>query len=159
MNGGTTLTVPSAQNAVVSIESYSATTTTTIDGQTDYSTSGNVVTATVASKNDSIDIVIGDGSYFRTIKVVLPVPTLAGKTYSNEAVTVEYPFEGNTTDPVKISPDDAVSMASFTTGDDIKYVNSGAAKGITYARFQPVSGANSPSDAVRLEWSVKPQRD
>lgn len=158
MNKGTILTIPSAQNAVVSIESYSATTTTTIDGQTDYSTSGNVVTATVASKNDSIDIVIGDGSYFRTIKVVLPVPTPAGKTYSNEAVTVEYPFEGTTTDPVKISPDDAVSMASFTTGDDIKYVKSGAAKGITYALFQPVSGAGSPSDAARLEWSVKPAK-
>ena len=82
-----------------------------------------------------------DGSYFRTIKKVLPIPTPAGKTYSNEAVTVEYPFEGTTTDPVNISPDDAVSMASLTTGDEIKYVKSGAANGITYALFQPVRGA------------------
>lgn len=158
MNGGTTLTVPSAQNAVVSIESYEATTTTTIDGQTDYTTSGKVVTANVASKTDSIDIVIGDGSFFRYVKIVLPVPAPKGKTYTDEAVTVEYPFEGTITDPATITPEDAVSLASFTTGDDIKYKNSASAKDKTYALFQPVSGAGTPSDAVRLEWSVKPAK-
>ena len=73
MNGGTTFTIPSAKGAVVSIESYSATTTTTIDGQTDYTASGNVVTYEIANTADNIDIVIGDGSYFRYIQVVLPV--------------------------------------------------------------------------------------
>ena len=73
MNGGTTFTMPSCKGAVVSIESYNATTTTTIDGQTDYTANGNVVTYEIANTADNIDIVIGDGSYFRYIQVVLPV--------------------------------------------------------------------------------------
>ena len=158
MNGGTKLTVPSAQNATVSIESYSATTTTTIDGQTDYTAQGNVVTYNVASKSDSIDIVIGDGSYFRYIKVVLPVVKPSGKTYTDEATAVEYPFAGNSTDPAVVTPEDAVSIASFTHGDNLTDATSGSFDGITYTRFQPTAQEGSASETNKLEWIVKPAK-
>ncbi len=155
MNGGTKLTVPSAQNAVVSMEAYSNITTTTIDGQSDY-TQGSTISYTVASKADSVDIVIGDGSYYRYVKVVLPVPTnKQGKTYDNAEANITYPFTGNTTDPTVVTPADIASLTSFATGDDIKETTSGSYDGISYTRFQPVSGANEASENVRLEWSVK----
>ena len=75
MNGGTKLTIPAYKGMTVSIESYSATTTTTIAGSTDYTTEGNVVTYTYEGSGETIDIVIGDGSYFRYVKAVYPVPT------------------------------------------------------------------------------------
>ena len=73
MNGGTKLTIPAVKGMVVSIESYSATTTTTIAGSTDYTTEGNVVSYTYNGTEKFIDIVIGDGSYFRYVKVVYPI--------------------------------------------------------------------------------------
>lgn len=154
MNEGTTLTVPSAQNAVVSMEAYSSITTTTIDGQSDY-TQGTTISYTVASETDSIDIVIGDGSYYRYIKVVLPVPTSKGNTYSNADATIVYPFAGNTTDSVQVNPSDIASLTSFAYGSDLTEAGAKSYNGITYTTFQPVSGADAASDDVRLEWSVK----
>ena len=72
MNGGTKLTIPAFKGMTVSLESYSATTTTTIAGSTEYTTEGNVVTYTYGGEDATIDIVIGDGSYFRYIKAVYP---------------------------------------------------------------------------------------
>jgi Pectin methylesterase len=159
MNAGTTLTVPSAAGAVVSMEAYSNITTTTIDGQKDY-TPATVVSYTVASKADSVDIVIGDGSYYRYVKVVLPIPTPAfqAKTYDNEPATVEWPFTGNTTDPAAVTPEGIVALTAFAHGTDITEATSAAWDGISYTRFQPVSGAAAASDDVRLEWTVKPTK-
>ncbi|MBR3480145.1 MAG: Ig-like domain-containing protein [Prevotella sp.] len=75
MNTGTKLTIPAVKGMTVSLESYTATTTTTIAGSTDYAIEGNVVTYTYEGSGETIDIVIGDGSYFRYVKVVCPVPT------------------------------------------------------------------------------------
>jgi len=93
LNQGTTFTIPSAKGAVVSIESYSATTTTTIDGQTDYTASGNTVTYTVQNTADAIDVVIGNGSYFRYLQVVLPKAekSTAGMVFDNVAGTATWP--------------------------------------------------------------------
>ena len=75
MNTGTKLTIPAVKGMTVSLESYTATTTTTIAGSTDYAIEGNVVTYTYEGSGETIDIVIGDGSYFRYVKVLCPVPT------------------------------------------------------------------------------------
>jgi len=81
MGSGTKFTIPSAKNAVVSLECNSfttpaTTTTTTIDGATDYTTTGQVVSKTISSETATIDVVIGDGEYFRYIQTVLPeIPT------------------------------------------------------------------------------------
>lgn len=159
MNNGTKLSVPSAKNAVVSMEAYSEITTTTIDGQSDY-TPATTVSYNIASDKDTIDIVIGDGSYYRYVKVVLPVPTPSsqGQTFSHEAATIEWAFAGNTTDPAAVTPEGIASLTAFAHGDDIADATAGSYDGITYTRFQPISGAGAPSDAVRLEWSVKPTK-
>ncbi|MBQ5506507.1 MAG: InlB B-repeat-containing protein, partial [Prevotella sp.] len=72
MNNGTTLTIPSCKGATVSMEAFSDITTTTIDGQSDY-TSAKTISYEIANSAETIDIVIGDGSYYRYIQTVLPV--------------------------------------------------------------------------------------
>ncbi len=72
MNSGTILTIPAFKGATISLESYSATTTTTIAGSTDYTTDGNVVTYNYTGEAETLDIVIGDGSYYRYVKAVYP---------------------------------------------------------------------------------------
>lgn len=72
MNPGTILTIPAAKNCTISLESYSATTTTTIAGDTNYQLSDNVATYVYGGDAENIDIVIGDGSYFRYFTVVYP---------------------------------------------------------------------------------------
>ena len=82
-NIGTTFTIPSAKGALVSMEGYQAFSTTTIDGNIDY-TSGKVITDyEISSKEETIQIVIGtspsnssksDCQYMRYIQVTLPVP-------------------------------------------------------------------------------------
>ncbi len=69
MNGGTKLTIPGFKGTTVSLEAYSDITTTTIAGKTDYE-KGKVITATTDA--DPIDIVIGDGSYYRYVQAVYP---------------------------------------------------------------------------------------
>lgn len=73
MNNGTKFTLPVAKNSVVKLESYSPTTTTTIAGSTDYTLSGGVATYVYGGTNPTIDIVIGDGSYFRYFTITYPV--------------------------------------------------------------------------------------
>ena len=71
INGGTILTIPSANGAIVTMEAFDVITTTTIDGSTDY-TQGKTISYQVTSDSDTIDIVIGDGRFYRYVKVVLP---------------------------------------------------------------------------------------
>ena len=71
INAGTKLTIPSANGAIVTMEAFGTITTTTIDGSTDY-TQGKTISYQVTSDSDTIDIVIGDGRYYRYVKVVLP---------------------------------------------------------------------------------------
>ena len=102
MNGGTKITIPSCKGAVVSVEAYNALGTgdnpLTIDGQSDYA-SANTIEYTIANKAETIDVVIGnEGSYYRYVQVVLPVveQSAGGKTYTNEAATVVWPFTDST---------------------------------------------------------------
>ena len=71
MNGGTTLTIPAWKGMKVSLEAYSDITTTTINGTTDYE-SGKVITTSVDTEAETVDIVIGDGSYYRYVQAVYP---------------------------------------------------------------------------------------
>ena len=83
-NSGTTFTIPNAKGAVVSTVAYNNFTTTTIDGQTDYEVTGSTgsysTSYTVANTAETIDVVIGDGSYYRFIQTVLPVVEQGGGT-------------------------------------------------------------------------------
>lgn len=157
MNGGTILSVPSCKGATVSMEAFTDITTTTIDGQNDY-THATTISYVVANSAESINIVIGDGSYYRYVKVVLPVVKPAGKTYVNESAIVEWAFSGNATDNASINPEDAVSIASFAHGDGLDVASSGGYNGKVYTRFQPKSQESGIGEANRLEWKVTPAK-
>jgi hypothetical protein len=159
MNGGTTFTIPSAKGAVVSIEAYSAPTTTTIDGQTDYTANGNTITYTVGSSAEQIAIVIGDGSYYRYIQVVLPVvvATAEGKSYTDESAQVVFAMsDQNNVNAYTAEPTDGFSTVAFDYGDceitgtaSITDVDNNKV-GVTGVKFRP-SGTTQA-----LTWLVRP---
>ncbi|MBQ9669327.1 MAG: Ig-like domain-containing protein [Prevotella sp.] len=156
LNGGTTFTIPSAKGAVVTIESYSATTTTTIDGQTDYTASGNTVTYTIQNTADNIDIVIGDGSYFRYIQVVLPKveKQLAGMTFEEVEGTISWKVgnEANGTPTAEI--EDAVQSALWATGSNLKIGTSTYFES-TMVNYQPTTSNAGNVEGVMIEYRVK----
>lgn len=72
MNAGTTFTFPAAKNCIISLESYDPISTTTIAGDTNYELSSNVATYIYGGDAETIDIIIGDGRYFRYFTIVYP---------------------------------------------------------------------------------------
>lgn len=89
LNGGTKFTIPSAQGAAISIESYNETENTlTFDGSNEYTSTNKVATYTVADERETSEIVIGaKGSYYRYVQIVLPaLPPLAYNVTFAEAV-------------------------------------------------------------------------
>lgn len=158
MNSGTKFTIPSAKGAVVSIEAYSAPTTTTIDGQTDYTANGNTISYTIANTAENIDIVIGDGSYYRYIQTVLPVVQAeGGKTYTNEPATVVFAMSDKANPGASTkAPEDAFSTVAFNSGDvTINGTTSitnpdGSDTGITGIKFRPAGSTKE------LKWFVRP---
>lgn len=159
MNNGTRFTIPSYKGAVISIEAYSAPTTTTIDGQTDYTVSGNVISYTIANTAETIDIVIGDGSYYRTIQAILPVAEQSGgQTYTNEAATIVWDFNNSSTYGTvnTVVPAGAFSMTSVNTGDlTITGVGTGQAvdadgNKVVFVKLKPAGSTTA------VEWAVKP---
>ena len=157
MNSGTTLTIPSCKGAVVSIEAYSAPTTTTIDGQTDYTASGNTISYTIANTAETIDVVIGDGSYYRYVQTVLPVIATGGKTYNNEAASVVFAMNDiSNTGAYTATPTDGFSTVAFDSGDceltgtANVTMTDGTDTGIKGIKFKP-SGTTTT-----LNWFVRP---
>lgn len=148
MNSGTKFTLPSAKGAVVSMEAYKAITSTTIDGQSDY-TSGNTISYTIANSAETIDVVIGDGSYYRYIQTVLPVVSQdeSGKTYTNEAASVVWALDANT-DVTSALPADGFSTTAFdlgnatTTGTGTGQAEYPDGTKVTMLKIQPANGAS-----------------
>ena len=153
MNSGTKFTIPSCKGAVVSIEAYSAPTTTTIDGQTDYTANGNVISYTVANTANTIDIVIGDGSYYRYIQAVLPFveKSYAGTVFEDAEASAIWAFTSNATDPAITSPKGAFTMNSVSTGSFT--MGTGSAKSVNYVTVMPAD-ASDPT----IMWTVKPAK-
>lgn len=92
INGGTIFTIPSCSGASVEMECHASFTisTTTIDGSTDYDSGSETtkITETVTNTADNIEIVIGDGSFYKYLTVTLPVvESLYTVTYYNEGYT------------------------------------------------------------------------
>ena len=158
INSGTKFTVPSCKGATISMEAYNEITTTTIDGQTDY-TQGKTISYEIAGSAETVDVVIGDGAYYRYIQVVLPVVASAGgETFDNVASKIEWPFN----DKDKISdytatPDGAFTTVAVNTGDlTITGVASrtadNLAEGISFIKFKPAGNTKA------VEWVVKPAK-
>ena len=114
INGGTKLTIPAAKGAVISMESYSATTTTTIAGEViNQGTTKPVYTYT--GEEATVDIVIGDGSYWRTVAVAIPAVAV------DDAVTVTtYDFED---DNILFTCDSRISASVVSGEQTIKGTN------------------------------------
>ena len=158
LNGGTKFTVPSCKGATVSMEAYSEITTTTIDGQTDY-TSGNTISYTIAGSAETVDVVIGDGSYYRYIQVVLPVVQSqgGGENYDNEEATVVWPFtDSNNMSAYTSTPDGVFSTIAANTGDiTLNGTGTGQAtypdgSAVSFVKLRPAGNTQT------VEWSVKP---
>ena len=158
LNQGTKWTIPSCKGATVSMEAYNEITTTTIDGQTDY-TSGKTISYEIGGSAETVDVVIGDGSYYRYIQVVLPVVASAGgESFDNVASKIEWPFN----DKDKLSdytatPDGAFTTVAVNTGDlTITGVASrtadNLAEGISFIKFKPAG------ETKAVEWVVKPAK-
>ncbi|MBP5717296.1 MAG: Ig-like domain-containing protein, partial [Bacteroidales bacterium] len=158
LNGGTKWTIPSCKGATITIEAYNELTTTSIDGQTDY-TSGKTISYTIANSAETVDVVIGsDGSYYRYIKVTLPVvQSQGGVSYDNVAATVAWPFNDmNSVSAYTTDPSGIFSTVAVNTGDlEITGVASRTADsnadGISFIKFKP-SGSTTA-----LEWAMKPK--
>jgi hypothetical protein len=159
VNNGTKFTIPSAKGAVVSMNAYNALSTTTIDGQSDY-TSGNTISYTVGGSAETVDIVMSsDGGYLSYIQVVLPVvaASTAGKTYDNEAAKVTFAMsDQNAPDTYTAEPADGFSTIAFDYGDceitgtvSITDVNN-TKVGVTGIKFRPSGSTQS------LTWLVRP---
>ena len=159
INEKTKLTVPSCEGAVITLESLSATTTTTIDGQI-INQGVNTPSFTCNSKTDSIDIVIGDGSYWRYVKIELPVieESSEGKVYADEAASVVWDFNTSIDyDKVNaVTPSDGFSMTAIDFGDlTVTGTGTGQAtdaggKAVTFVKLKP--GGNTQA----IAWNVKP---
>ena len=156
LNQGTKWTIPSCKGATVSMEAYSEITTTTIDGQTDY-TSGKTISYEIGGSAETVDVVIGDGSYYRYIQVVLPVVASAGgEKFDNVDASIEWPMlvDGNVDLESKtINPESAFSVTSFEYSPADATVATGSRSkdpdnGLKFVTF---TGEN-----VQLHWNVKP---
>jgi hypothetical protein len=158
INSGTKFTVPSCKGAVISMEAYNEITTTTIDGQTDY-TQGKTISYEIASSAETVDVVIGDGAYYRYIQVVQPVVASAGgETFDNAISKVEWPFNdsGNVSQNTA-TPDGAFTTVAVNTGDlTITGVASrtadNLAEGVSFIKFKPAGNTKA------VEWVVKPAK-
>ena len=94
INSGTKLTIPVIKGAVISFESYSATTTTTIAGDV-INQETTSPTYTYQGDDSTVDIVIGDGKYFRYVKVVLPIPPYNLNTYDTDFYGLYLPYQAS----------------------------------------------------------------
>ena len=156
VNNGTTFHVPSAKGATISMEAYGDITTTTIDGQTDY-TQGKTINYTIAGSAESVDVVIGDGSYYRYIQVVLPKveQQQGGGSFDNVAGTINWPV-GDELQPV-ISEDiaGAISSTSVSTGSDL-VIESAKYFETDMVKYTPKSSNAGNVEGVMIEYRVKP---
>ncbi len=94
INPGTKLTIPVIKGAVISFESYSATTTTTIAGDV-INQGTKSPTYTYQGDDSTVDIVIGDGTYFRYVKVVLPIPPYNLNIFDTDFYGLYLPYQAS----------------------------------------------------------------
>lgn len=163
VNNGTTFTIPSCKGTVVSMECHGSfsISTTTIDGQSDY-TAGSNVSYTVANEAETIDIVIGDGSYYKYIQAVLPFveKSYAGTVFENAEACITWPFN-NATDYATAytsTPGGAFAVISANIGD-IEVTGTGTGQAVDENGNKVVFVKLKPSGSTQaVEWSVTPAK-
>lgn len=154
VNTGTTFTVPSCKGATISMEAFNNITTTTIDGQSDY-TQGKTISYTIGGSAETVDVVIGDGSYYRYIQVVLPVvQSQGGASFDNVAGTITWAKSNETEGTVSTDIQEAVSSASGSMGSDLTPTPK-TYLGTDMIGYQPGTGNAGNVEGVMLEYRVK----
>jgi len=165
LNNGTTFTIPSAKGAVVSVEGYNTlgepskdgqTSFLTIDGQSDY-THAKVVSYTIASSNETVNVVIGEeGSYYRYIQVVLPKVEKddSGLSFDNVAGTVSWQVGNEEAGTVSEELTDAFTIASATIGSDLN-VSTKTVFGQTMLALKPGTSNPGNKEEDMVEYRVK----
>ena len=155
LNEGTTFTVPSCKGATISMEAYNNITTTTIDGQTDY-TQGKTISYEIAGSAESVDVVIGDGTYYRYIQVVLPVveQSQSGASFDNVEGTITWALSNEAEGTVSADMQEAISAATSLIGADLTataktYLNT------SMIGYQPGTGNAGNVAGVMIEYRVK----
>ena len=154
LNGGTKWTIPSCKGATVSMEAYGDITTTTIDGQTDY-TSGKTISYEIAGSAETVDVVIGDGSYYRYIQVVLPVVQSAGgETFDNVKGTITWLVGNEESGTVAAGIANAVQSATWTAGSGLK-VEAAKYFDTDMVKYTPTTSNAGNVEGVMIEYRVK----
>ena len=155
LNSGTKWTIPSCKGATISMEAYSDITTTTIDGQSDY-TQGKTISYEIAGAAESVDVVIGDGSYYRYIQVVLPVVQSqgGGKSFDNAEGTIAWALGNEANGTLSESINGAIISSSVSTGADLtvetaKYFDTDMVK------YTPKTSNAGNVEGVLVEYRVK----
>lgn len=158
MNNGTLFTAPACKGAVVSFESYSPTTSTTVDGQ-NVANGSNTPSFTCAGNPETVEIVIGDGSYYRYIQVELPVVESAGgEVFTKEAASAVWSFN-ETAEAYQLTPANVFSFAAVNLGGaNITGQGTGQAvdengNTVTFLKVRPMTDAKD-----EVEWTLKPAK-
>ena len=155
MNNGTTLTIPSCKGATISMEAFSDITTTTIDGQSDY-TSAKTISYEIANSAETIDVVIGDGSYYRYIQTVLPVvqSSTGGETIEGSGtITWSVGNEENGTVSDEIAK--GISSATVSVGSGLT-VSTATYFETPMVHYTPKTSNAGAVEGVMIEYRVKP---
>jgi len=155
LNAGTKFTVPSCKGATVSMEAYGDITTTTIDGQSDY-TQGKTISYTIGGAAETVDVVIGDGSYYRYIQVVLPVVQQqgGGESFENVAGTVDWPLGNEANGTLSDSFAGAISSTSVSIGEGLT-VETAKYFDTEMVKYTPQTSNAGNVEGVMIEYRVK----
>ena len=158
INNGTTFTVPSCKGATISMEAYNDITTTTIDGQTDY-TQGKTISYEIAGAAESVDVVIGDGSYYRYIQVVLPVvqSQAGGEKFDNVAGTIHWPVGNEQAPTISDGIAGGISSASVSTGSELT-ISTAKYFDTDMVHYTPKASNAGNVEGVMVEYRVKPAK-
>ena len=155
LNQNTKWTIPSCKGATVSMEAYSDITTTTIDGQSDY-TQGKTISYEIAGAAESVDVVIGDGSYYRYIQVVLPVVQSqgGGKSFDNAEGTIAWVLGNEPNGTLSELINGAIISSSVSTGADLT-VETAKYFDTEMVKYTPKTSNAGNVEGVLVEYRVK----
>jgi len=142
VNQNTVFTVPSVQGAKVEMECHGSFTisTTTIDGSNEYSGTGtSKISYDVTSSTDEIEIVIGDGSYYKYLAITYPSTTtiLNASTKNKEVILTKENINNN--DYLTVNPTDKWNTGKTYGGVTGDFFNMSNGRTITIK----VTGASS----------------
>ncbi len=155
VNGGTVFTVPSCKGATVTLDAYNTISTTTIDGQTDYA-NGTSVSYTVAGSAQTIEIVIGDGSYYSDVTVTLPVAAQSGgKVFEQVAGAVAWKVGNEAAGTVSPALEGAFSNTSVSTGSEMT-ISEATYFDKKMMKYRPATSNAGNVEGVMIEYRVKP---